>query len=131
MSSLNLFVEWFKEYYYHEFPEYSTEFKNFWIEKIIMNNGDYISKDFVKKNDFCDRCGKCCIDQFSNCEYFDKETKLCLVHDNQPWSVCGDYPYGAADLIGPLTLNCKYMIRIFIKYLDSFFASYEEEDEDA
>lgn len=127
MTSLDLFVQWFQEYYSHEFPEYSRDFKNYWIEKIILNNGDYIEKEFVERHDFCDRCGQCCMDQFNECEYFDKETKLCKVHDNQPWSICKDYPYGAADLIGPLTLNCKYMVRIFIEYLDSFFTLYKEE----
>ena len=126
MTSLNLFIEWFQDYYRHEFPEHSIEFKNYWIKEIILNNGEYISKDFVQNNDFCDQCGRCCMDQFEDCEYFDQETKLCKVHDNQPWDVCGDYPYGAADVVGPLTLNCKYMIRIFIKYLNSFFEQNKE-----
>ena len=122
MNSLEIFIEWFKEYYLHEYKELSTEFKNKIIEDVIENNGDYISKDFVLDNsDMCDQCGLCCLSQFQNCEYFNSVTHLCEAHDDQPWEICKLYPYGPLGLIGPLTINCMYQVRLFIKFLNEVF----------
>lgn len=122
-SSLSIFINWFKEYYRHEFRELSIDFKNKWIEEIIENNGEYISQDYVKskEEDLCQRCGLCCENQFKECEFFNQDTKLCMTHDNQPWDVCRLYPYGELGMIAPLTLNCRYQVRIFISFLNEFF----------
>lgn len=123
MSSLEIFIQWFKEYYSHEYKKLSVEFKNEIIEAVIINNGDYISKDFVENNiDLCDRCGRCCREQYPECEHFDNETNLCKIHGHQPWSICSDYPYGTLGMIAPLTLNCKYIVRIFIKFFNEVFS---------
>lgn len=130
MSSLQIFIDWFKEYYFHEFQDLSNNFKNSWIEYIINNNGDYISKDFVENHqDFCSMCGLCCKNQFEDCMFFDKKTNLCLTHDKQPWDICSQYPYGALDMVGPLTINCKYMVRLFLCFFNIFFTEKQNQYE--
>lgn len=117
------FIKWFQEFYSHEYPSLSNQFKFLWIEYIINHNGEYISEDFIQQHqDFCNMCGLCCENQFKDCEYFNVKTKLCDIHDNQPWDVCKQYPYGVLDMIAPVTINCMYMIRIFISFFDKFFA---------
>lgn len=119
MSSLNIFLEWFKEYYYHEYPELTVEFKNEWIEKILLDNQKYITKEMVMNFDGCIKCGRCCKSQ--GCLDYDDETKLCTRHDNPIHDVCREYPWSGDYGIAPLLLTCRYQVSFFVNYFDKFF----------
>ena len=44
MSSWEIFLNWFKEYYSHEYLDLEQEVKDYWIEEILLNNSKYIDK---------------------------------------------------------------------------------------
>ena len=121
-SSNQLFCTWFKEYYSHEFPNLSTDFKNNTIEEVIYNNQKYISKQMVLDIDACNQCGRCCEGQ--RCLDYDEETKLCKRHDNPIHEFCINYPWGSEEFgIAPVTLNCNYMVKVFLAYFDDYFSN--------
>lgn len=122
MSSLNIFLDWFKEYYQFEFMELSEEFKNKTIEEILLNNFKYITKKQVIDFDGCTKCGRCCEQQ--HCLDYDKETKLCTRHDNPIDDLCKEYPWTGEFGIAPLTLNCPYQVAFFISFFDQYFQDY-------
>ena len=119
MTSLELFINWFKEYYKHEYHELPVDYKNHWIEEILMNNGQYITKKMVMDFDNCVKCGECCKSQ--RCLDWDPETKLCTRHDNPIHDFCKEYPWGGEYGIAPLSLNCVYTTSFFIHFLNDFF----------
>lgn len=119
MTSLDMFLNWFKEYYTHEYYELSNEIKFYWIEKILLNNGEYITKKMVMDFDNCVQCGECCKSQ--RCLDWDPKTKLCTRHDNPIHDFCKEYPWGGEFGIAPLTLNCAYMTSFFIDFFNNFF----------
>lgn len=124
-SSHDRFVKWFKEYYYHEFPNLSTDFKNKIIEEVIYNNQKYITLQMVLDADACTKCGRCCEGQ--HCLDYDKKTKLCTRHDDPIHEFCINYPWGSEEFgIAPVTLNCQYMVKVFIQYFDDYFANLKE-----
>ena len=131
MSSLSLFLEWFKEYYHDEFPDIPNETKDQFIEEILLNNSEYITKYEVMDFDGCIRCGECC--KLQHCSFWDEETKLCTRHDDPISYLCTEYPWGGDAGIAPLLLNCRYQVSFFIFYLDRFFEilSKNREEEDA
>ena len=74
----------------------------------------------VLENDYCSKCGKCCINQ--GCSYIDLETKLCTIHDNPIDELCKTYPWTGEDLgIAPLSIECTYQKTFFIIYFNGFF----------
>lgn len=120
MSSLSIFIDWFKEYYTYEFTELDKSFKDEQIEEVLLNNSKYITKEMVINHDGCVKCGICCSNQ--HCNYYDSNTKLCTIHDNPIHELCKTYPWTGEDLgIAPLTLNCEYQVSFFVWYLDNFF----------
>lgn len=119
MTSLEIFISWFKEYYRHEYFELPVDYKNFWIEEILKNNGQYITKEMVTDFDNCAQCGECCKNQ--RCPDWDSETKLCTRHDDPIHEFCREYPWGGEFGIAPLTLNCVYMTSFFVNFFNAFF----------
>lgn len=126
MSSLDIFISFFEEYYSHEFLDLPQDFKMYWIKEIIINNGAYLKKEDVLNFDGCIRCGRCC--QSQHCLDWDPETKLCTRHDNPIDDLCIEYPWTGELGIAPLTLNCRYQVSYFISFFDDFF---EKEVENA
>lgn len=126
MSSLDIFISFFEEYYSHEFLDLPQDFKMYWIKEIIINNGAYLKKEDVLNFDGCIRCGRCC--QSQHCLDWDPETKLCTRHDNPIDDLCVEYPWTGELGIAPLTLNCRYQVSYFISFFDDFF---EKEVENA
>lgn len=127
MSSLQMFIDWFKEYYSHEYPKLSQEEKDYWIEEILMNQTQYITKSDVKQFDGCVMCGRCCRNQ--RCPHV-LENGLCERHDNPIDQLCIDYPWTGDDLgIAPLTINCKFQVSFFIDFFDIFFKETSEDKE--
>ena len=122
MSSKDIFLDWFKEYYSHEFLSIPKETKDELIEKIVLNNGEYITKEMITNFDGCVRCGRCCINQ--RCPHIDKETMLCSRHDNPIDPLCIDYPWTGELGVAPITINCSYQVSFFISYFDHFFEEY-------
>ena len=119
-TSSQIFLRWFREYYSHEFPSLSREFKDKTIEEVLFNNQKYITKQMVLEIDGCERCGKCCEGQ--RCLDFDEETKLCTRHDNPIHEFCINYPWGSEEYgIAPLSINCLYTVKVFLKYFDDYF----------
>ena len=113
-------VSFFKEYYMHEFPQLSKEFKDDSIEYIIYNNVNIFTKEQVMNFDGCNQCGTCCREL--HCEYHDNETNLCTRHDNQLMDLCRTYPWGGDEYgIYPVLLNCKYTTRLFKNFFDKYF----------
>lgn len=113
-------ISFFKEYYMHEFPELSQEFKNESIEYIIYNNQKIFSRQAVIDFDGCTQCGLCCREL--HCEYHNDETNLCTRHDNQIMDLCRSYPWGSEEYgIYPVRLDCKYAINLFKNYFDKYF----------
>lgn len=119
-TSLQIFIDFFKEFYSLEFPELETEYKNELIEKILTNNGEYITLKMVSDFDGCIKCGRCCEEQ--GCLDFDAETKLCTRHDNPISDLCKQYPWTGDLGIAPLTINCRYQVDFFINYFDQLFS---------
>lgn len=119
-TSNQIFLRWFKEYYSHEFTSLSREFKNQIIEKVLFDNSKYITKEMVLEIDGCVQCGRCCEGQ--RCLDFDDKTKLCTRHDNPIHEFCTLYPWGSDEYgIAPLTINCSYMVKVFVTYFDNYF----------
>lgn len=129
MSSLDIFLNWFKEYYQFEFTNLSVEFKNHWIEEILTKNSKYITKKDVIDFDGCIKCGRCC--EAQGCLDYDSETKLCTRHDNPIDNLCREYPWTGELGIAPLTLNCAYQVTFFLSFFDDFFQNIEEGVTDA
>lgn len=125
MSSWEIFLNWFKEYYSHEYPDLEQEVKDYWIEEILLNNNKYIDKLEVKNFDGCVMCGRCCVEQ--RCPHVTKDG-LCERHDNPIHQLCIDYPWTGDLGISPLTLNCRFQVSFFINWLDKFFEELIEED---
>lgn len=125
MTSLEIFIEWFKEYYTHEFLDIPKDFKDFWIEKILLNNGEYLKKEDVLNFDGCIKCGRCCENQ--HCLDWDRETRLCTRHDNPIHQLCKEYPWTGELGIAPLSLNCRYQTAYFISFFNDFFEEYRRE----
>lgn len=126
MRSLDLFIDWFKEYYRHEFLNISRELKEEAIEEVLLNNAQYISKQEVLDFDGCIRCGECC--KIQHCKLWDPKTKLCTNHDNQISFLCREYPWTGELGIAPLLLNCRYQVSFFINFFDKLFKILEEDD---
>lgn len=105
------------EWYSHEFPELSEEYKNNAIDYVIENNAKIFSKNFVLNKNFCHRCGLCCRE--IGCPDFDKETNLCTKHNNQNSEMCREYPWSSVGMV--FTYNCGYQRDIFHLYMDMFF----------
>lgn len=127
MSSLQIFVDWFKEYYSHEYPKLSQEEKDYWIEEILLNNTQYITKSDVQQFDGCVMCGYCCSNQ--RCPHV-TDKGLCERHDNPINQLCIDYPWTGDEFgIAPLTLNCRYQVSFFIDFLNQFFEETTQDKE--
>jgi len=119
-SSNQRFLQWFQEFYSHEFPELSRDFKNNEIQKVLYNNQKYITKEEVMNNPNCTMCGLCCEEQ--GCLDFDIITRQCTRHDHPIHELCKTYPWTGEDVgIAPLTLNCPLMVSIFIDFFDKYF----------
>lgn len=119
-SSTQKFLQWFYEYYYHEYPNISFDEKKDIIQDRILNNAQYITKDMVIAFDGCNKCGRCCEQQ--GCLDYDKETKLCKRHDDPISWLCTAYPWTGEDFgIAPLTLNCHFQVAFFVSLLDKVF----------
>ena len=128
MSSTDLFLEWFKEYYSHEYPEISQECKDHWIEEILLNNSKYLDKSIVLNFDGCIMCGRCCINQ--RCPHVTEDGK-CDRHDDPIDQLCLDYPWTGDDFgIAPLTLNCRYQVSFFVNWFNTFFEEMVEDEKD-
>jgi hypothetical protein len=122
-------INWFKEFYSHEFPELSREFKNEKIEDIMYHNAKYITREEVIEFDACSRCGRCCRAQ--RCLDFDEETNLCTRHDDPISQFCIDYPWTGEDFgIAPLLLNCDYIRKFFVHFFDNYFQDIINEGEE-
>ena len=117
-SSAEKFIQWFQEYYLNEFTELSSEFKNNWIRKILLNNGEYLTKEMVMDYDGCSMCGQCCVSQ--RCPHV-SESGLCTRHENPIDLMCIEYPWGGEIGISPLLLNCDYQVSFFVDYFNNFF----------
>ena len=118
--SFEILEDWLVEYYIFEYKELDLDFKKALIHYVIHNNAEIFDDDYVQERyEFCAQCGVCCINQ-GYCDNFDEETRKCKSHNNQRSFLCKIYPrpgeYGLS-----LTINCKYVLRIFIEYLDKAF----------
>lgn len=122
MTSLNSFIQWFQDYYSNEFEHISNDVKNYWIEKILLNNSRYVTKKMIMDFDGCSMCGRCCVSQ--RCPHVNSDG-LCLIHDNPIDDMCREYPWGGEMGVAPLLLNCDYQVRFFISYFDKFFQDLE------
>lgn len=113
-----LFLSEMQEWYHHEFPQLSNEWKDKAIEYIILNNASIFQKEDVLKENLCNCCGRCC--QEIGCPDWDSVTKLCTKHDNQNSIICSLYPWD--DEVGMIfTLNCAFERRYIKGFLDNFF----------
>lgn len=113
------FISFIQEYFSFEFMDLDKQYKNKIIEEVLLNNQEYITKEDVMAEDLCDRCGECC--RTLHCPHFDYDTNLCPRHDNQLMNLCREYPWGGEFGIQPLTLNCRYQTRFFIKWFTLYF----------
>lgn len=118
-SSSSKFINYFHEFYSHEFLTLSSEFKNNEIDKILLNNSEYITKEQVVAFDACNQCGRCCMNQ--RCPDWDPETKLCTRHDDPIDELCITYPWSGDMGIAPLLLNCHYSVSFFVDFFDNYF----------
>lgn len=127
IDSLKYFLDFFKEYYSHEYNKLPQSFKDECIEEILLNNHKYITCEMVQSVDYCIRCGRCCIKQ--RCPHVDRKTHLCEIHDNPIDDLCKTYPWTGEDLgIAPLDISCTYQKAFFISFLDEFFSKCEMGD---
>lgn len=126
-TSSKKFIEWFQEFYSHEFLMLPKESKNKIIEEVLLNNGQYITKEEVVHFDACNKCGRCCRNQ--HCLDFDKETNLCTRHDNPIHDLCIEYPWSGELGIMPLYLDCHYQVAFFVHFFDWYFQEIIKEDE--
>lgn len=124
MSSTDLFLEWFKEYYSHEYLMIPKEQKDYYIEEILLNNGIYIDKSEVINFDGCIMCGRCCVNQ--KCPHVTQDGK-CERHDDPIDQLCYDYPWTGEYGIAPLSLNCRYQVSFFVYWFDRFFNELKDE----
>ena len=119
MTSLETFLQWFKEYYQHENTTLPTDFKNELIEEVIVNNVKYVTKEDVINFHGCIMCGRCCVSQ--RCPHV-TQSGMCSRHDDPIDQLCIDYPWTGDEFgIAPLTLNCRYQVSFFVFILNRFF----------
>ena len=118
MSSVKRFIKWFQDYYRNEYTEIPSDIKDEWIEEIVMNNNQYITKEMVMENNFCSKCGECCRSQ--RCPHV-SPNGLCAIHDKPISFMCEEYPWGGDLGIAPLVLNCDYQVIFFVQFFDNFF----------
>lgn len=123
MSSLDIFLKWFFEYYSHEFKDIPKEEKEEIIREVLLNNGKYITKYEVMDFDGCVQCGRCCRD--THCQFL-RDDNLCDRHDNPIHKLCETYPWTGELGIAPLTINCQYQVSFFIDYFDRTFSNIEK-----
>ena len=105
------------EWYSHEFPELSKEYKEEAIKRVIQENANIFTKNFVLMENLCHRCGLCCKE--IGCPDFDEKTKLCTKHNNQNSIMCYEYPWSDVGMV--FTYNCGYQRDIFMKYMNMYF----------
>ena len=127
-TSYQKFIKWFCEFYTHEFPMLSKDWKDEVIQEVLTHNNKYITKEEVINFDACNKCGRCCRNQ--RCPDFDSETNLCTRHDNPIADVCREYPWSGDLGIMPLYLDCHYQVSFFVNYFDNFFKKAVEELDD-
>lgn len=114
------FIDFMQEYFAHEFPELSRNYKNEVIETILLNNEQYITKEeIMAEQDLCSKCGRCC--RTLHCPHFDYENNLCTRHDNQLMDICREYPWGGEYGVQPLSLNCGYQKKFFLRWFMTYF----------
>jgi len=119
-SGWRAFISFIQEYFRFEFPELDEQYKNKVIEQILLNNGNYITKEEVMRDqELCSKCGVCC--RSLHCPYFDEQTNLCTRHDNQLMPICREYPYSGEYGIQPLSLNCGYQKKFFLQWFMRYF----------
>lgn len=125
-TSNQKFIKWFLEYYDHEFPSLSKEFKHQKIQEILLNNAQFITEKQVIEFDACSMCGRCCEQQ--GCLDWDPETRRCTRHDNPIHKLCRTYPWTGDDLgIAPLSLNCNFAVAFFVDFFDKYFSTVIED----
>lgn len=120
-SGWRLFLSWMQEYFIYEFPEFSVNYKNKTIEKILLNNQKFVTKEEVIKENLCISCGQCCIQQ--QCNYYNEETHLCSIHNSEDYpDLCKEYPWGSDELgFQSLTINCAYQKIFWINWFTEYF----------
>lgn len=128
-SGWRAFISFIQEYFRFEFPELDEEYKNKTIEEILLHNNNYITKEEVMaEQDLCSKCGRCC--RTLHCPYFDYDTNLCTRHNNQLMDICREYPYSGEYGIQPLSLNCGYQKKFFLRWFTKFFSKVVEMNEE-
>lgn len=118
-TSSQRFIEWFQEFYHHEFPSLSNDIKDDVIETVLLNNAQYIKKERVMEFDGCNMCGRCC--RLQGCLDFDELTNKCTRHDNPIHDLCKEYPWSGDLGIAPLSLDCHYQVAFFVDFFDDYF----------
>lgn len=111
------FRDQMKEYYHHEFPELSNEYKDKAIEMVIEQNAKIFTKEFVLSENLCHMCGLCCRE--IGCPDHNPRTRRCTKHDNQNSIMCSEYPWSEVGMV--FTYNCGYQRDIFHKYIQMYF----------
>lgn len=112
-----LFQKQMIEWYSHEFPELSQEYKESSIKKVIQDNAKIFTRDFVLSENLCHMCGLCCRE--IACPDHNPRTNRCTKHDNQNTVMCSEYPWSEVGMV--FTYNCGYQRDIFRKYMDLYF----------
>ena len=125
MKSTDLFINWFVEYFIHEYPEIDRKKKEAVIKRVLLHNSEYITLEEVQEFDGCIKCGWCC--EHQGCIDYDHNTHLCTRHDSPIHELCKTYPWGGEYGIAPLTLECRYQVSFFINYFDNLFKQYKGE----
>lgn len=105
------------EWYSHEFPELSQEYKEEAIKKVIQQNAKIFTRDFVLSENLCHMCGLCCRE--IACPDHNSKTNRCTKHNNQNTVMCSEYPWSEVGMV--FTYNCGYQRDIFRKYMDLYF----------
>lgn len=112
-----LFQKQMIEWYSHEFPELSQEYKESAIKKVIQDNAKIFTRDFVLSENLCHMCGLCCRE--IACPDHNPRTNRCTKHDNQNTIMCSEYPWSEVGMV--FTYNCGYQRDVFRKYMDLYF----------
>lgn len=118
-TSSQKFIKWCQEFYHHEFTELSNDFKDHEIEKVLLDNAQYVTREEVMKFNACNMCGRCC--EAQGCMDYDPESKKCTRHDNPIHDLCWEYPWTGEMGIAPLLLDCHYQVAFFIDFFDRYF----------
>lgn len=122
--SHEILIDWLIEYYKFEFQDLEIADKINKINYVIQNNAQIFSPEYISHFE-CVKCGWCC-QQMNECPYFDKETKLCLRHDDLPYIICETFPW-AGDYGLNLNINCYKLQKALIFYFDYVFKQMEDE----